>query len=337
MTGRNITTRGLGLGALAALAGCVLLDGARTVEVVYGFDHAIHLEEGLECIGCHGGVEEADEPGQPALALCVLCHEGIDEDQPPERHVETLFDGKIYRTTDRTRLSEEVRFSHLAHVNGGLACEDCHAGIGENRRVVDLPRVDMDVCVACHVERGQSADDCAICHDEVDADWTPPTHDGAWTRRHGDVFRSRPSAVEARCSLCHSESACNSCHAEVPPEGHNEFWRRRGHGVSARIDRATCATCHRSDSCERCHQETRPTNHTGTLGGTRSTHCLTCHFPLRAEGCLTCHKDTPSHSSATPLPLDPKHSLALNCRQCHGVTAPLPHVDKGDECIACHR
>jgi hypothetical protein len=27
----------------------------------------------------------------------------------------------------------------------------------------------------------------------------------------------------------------------------------------------------------------------------------------------------------------------MNCRQCHGMTAPLPHVDKGDDCNACHR
>jgi hypothetical protein len=27
----------------------------------------------------------------------------------------------------------------------------------------------------------------------------------------------------------------------------------------------------------------------------------------------------------------------MNCRQCHGHGAPLPHPDKGDSCTACHK
>jgi hypothetical protein len=101
------------------------------------------------------------------------------------------------------------------------------------------------------------------------------------------------------------------------------------------IDRDNCAACHRSDSCDRCHQETLPRNHTGMWGGTVSNHCLTCHFPLQAEACSTCHKATPSHL-ATPKPSVPPHHPAMNCRQCHGVTASLPHAEKGDNCNLCH-
>ena len=78
----------------------------------------------------------------------------------------------------------------------------------------------------------------------------------------------------------------------------------------------------------------RPDSHGGNWGGTQSVHCLTCHFPLSGESCAVCHKGTPSHLEAAPKP--DWHTPAMNCRQCHGVGQPLPHVDKGDDCNACH-
>ncbi len=336
MTDRNRATLPFALIALAALAGCVLLDRVRTREVVFGFDHALHVEEGMDCGDCHYSVEDDDDPGLPTLPQCMLCHEEIDAERPPERRIETLFDGNKFRAAHGSALSDEVRFSHLAHATE-LECAACHTGIATNERVADLPLVDMDACTACHEARGESTSECATCHTRIDASWSPESHDQAWLERHGPAFRAGSDAQDARCSVCHSESTCNTCHAEVAPDNHNDYWRRRGHGITARMDRSNCATCHRTDSCARCHEENRPVNHTASFGGTRSTHCLSCHFPLRGEGCLTCHKDTPGHLMATPLPANPMHSPGQNCRQCHGITAPLPHVDKGDECIACHR
>ena len=49
---------------------------------------------------------------------------------------------------------------------------------------------------------------------------------------------------------------------------------------------------------------------------------------------MVCHKDTRSHALAAPKPA--WHTPAMNCRQCHGVSQPLPHVDKGDNCNLCH-
>jgi hypothetical protein len=43
----------------------------------------------------------------------------------------------------------------------------------------------------------------------------------------------------------------------------------------------------------------------------------------------------PSHSTAAPQP--PSHSPGMNCRQCHGISAPLPHVTKGEDCNICHQ
>jgi hypothetical protein len=302
----------------------------------FAFPHAVHAEEGLECSDCHTKVEDSDDPGFPAKAQCLLCHEDLDEEKPPEKTIEALFEGNAYRKTGRTRLSDEVVFSHQSHANGAYDCSRCHTGIEESSWVGALPRVEMDDCTACHAEAGAPSE-CATCHSEIGTDWMPPNHAEVWEQRHGQVFRAGSSALSDDCSLCHQESRCVQCHLEVPPQSHDNFFRLRGHGLAAQMDRASCATCHRSDSCQRCHEEVLPTSHRGQFGGTVSNHCLGCHFPLQANGCITCHKATPSHLQATPLPSDPAHSPGLNCRQCHGVTVALPHVDKGDDCIACHQ
>jgi hypothetical protein len=139
---------------------------------------------------------------------------------------------------------------------------------------------------------------------------------------HGQAVRAASQALADRCSLCHTESTCTTCHQESPPENHNNFWRIRGHGIAAQMDRGNCATCHRADSCDRCHAEVLPQNHGG-------------RFPLQSNGCIVCHKGTPSHALATPLP--PSHNPGMNCRQCHGVDQPLPHVDNGANCTMCHQ
>jgi hypothetical protein len=71
------------------------------------------------------------------------------------------------------------------------------------------------------------------------------------------------------------------------------------------------------------------------FGSPQNTHCLSCHLPLQGEGCFTCHKGTPSHQTAAPMPAN--HLPSMNCRQCHGLTAPLPHPDNGSLCTACHK
>ena len=333
---RNRITSASLLCSSVALAGCVLLDRMKEKEQVFAFPHAVHAEEGLECLDCHTQVEEADDPGLPTQRQCSLCHADLDAEKPDERRIDVLFSDKRFLATGRTALADEVVFSHRAHANGRYDCTACHAGIAENAWVGELPRVSMDDCMRCHAEAG-APNECATCHSEIGTDWRPESHFQGWTQRHGQVFRGASSDLQARCSLCHTESSCNTCHMEVAPENHTNFWRRRGHVAEARMNRQNCEACHRSDFCSRCHEEVLPMSHRGSWGGTQSTHCLTCHFPLRAEGCITCHKGAPSHLEATPLPTDPTHSPGLDCRQCHGITAPLPHVDKGDECILCHR
>ena len=56
-------------------------------------------------VDCHLMVEDSDEPGFPVKAQCMLCHEEIDEEKPPERSIESLFDGDRLRLAERSKLA----------------------------------------------------------------------------------------------------------------------------------------------------------------------------------------------------------------------------------------
>ena len=336
--GTPLRSRGPLLAAilLAVFAGCVLVDALRG-EKPFAFSHRVHVvQEELECADCHRGGTTSDEPGMPALSQCMLCHKAIDEKKPPGRQVASLYVGKEYQGAHAAELGHEIVFSHKQHTGQVKDCDACHVGIKENEVVDRHQAVTMDACNRCHDERNvKGGRDCAVCHKEIRADRKPETHQPLWLRAHGRTVRAHSEETNDRCSLCHDDSSCESCHLAEPPENHNIYFRRRGHGVMARMDRDQCAACHRPDGCDACHNEARPLNHVGGWGSPTDNHCRTCHEPLRNSECSTCHKSAPSHGLAAPKP--PGHVPSMNCRQCHGVGVRLPHFDNGDDCNSCHR
>jgi hypothetical protein len=247
--------------------------------------------------------------------------------------VATLFEGRNFKATHAVRLSGELIFSHGRHAGAESHCNTCHPDIETNDRIGDQMRSTMTGCVECHAGRTVS-NDCATCHREIRREVKPGNHEHNWEQLHGKVVRAATGATADKCTLCHSESTCVACHLDSPPPNHNNFWRLHGHGVAAAMDRQNCAACHRPDSCDRCHESMLPQDHTGMFGSPRDTHCLSCHFPLQGNACAVCHKSTPSHALAAPMPS--WHDPGMNCRQCHGVTQPLPHVDNGSKCTMCH-
>ena len=320
--------------ALAAMllsaAGCMFLEQREAEDTGPTFSHAIHVEEGLDCSDCHGDAAEG-EPSMPVEAQCQLCHAELDAEKPPETHAATLMAARASRVGPWE--DGDVIFAHPAHLAAGLECGACHAGIESSERVLPDGRLTMDDCMQCHADRG-APNECATCHTEIRADLAPPSHALNWSKVHGQAARAHGEQRTDRCSLCHKENECITCHTQELPESHTNFWRLRGHGVAASMDRQSCAVCHREDSCSACHAEVAPLSHGGMWGGAQSTHCLSCHFPLQGESCFVCHKSTPSHQLAPPKP--PDHTPGMNCTMCHGNGAPLTHVDKGDNCNQCH-
>lgn len=332
----RVAKRGLGL-LLLLVSACLLVDRWWPTEPL--FSHALHVEgEGLDCTMCHTTADSGPPAGMPSLESCLLCHDSIDAEQAdPTKRVTAFFDGDgAYRATRRAAIPAEVKFSHGLHAEAaGLDCSACHGAIGESDHIPEESAVTKAECMSCHAERGLS-NRCDECHQDIRATTPPASHGGLWPIQHGAVVRAHDERSVNNCSLCHSESSCQACHQENPPTNHTNYWRRRGHGITVAMDRSSCATCHKSDSCDRCHESTRPVSHRASFGSPRSSHCTGCHFPLSGEGCATCHKQAPSHLAlAAPLPSN--HTPGMNCRQCHGLSAPLPHPDKGDLCTACHR
>lgn len=330
----RLRLRAVAVLSFAVVAGCALVQAILPGARPFSFNHKVHANEGIECADCHSGAETGDEPGMPALAGCMLCHQDIDANKPPERKVATLFDEQGYRAARSNHLDHEKLFSHQKHVQKGLECKGCHVGIEASESIAGRRTITMATCQACHAEQ-KVANECATCHQEIRADRKPENHAFMWQKLHGSVARAHDGTNAGKCSLCHTEDSCSTCHLEVTPDSHNNYFRRRGHGVSARMDRESCAACHRADSCDACHRDARPMSHTGSWGASVDTHCLSCHFPLTSNDCSTCHDGTPSHTTATALPSN--HSPAMNCRQCHGNGQPLPHVDNGATCTSCHQ
>ncbi|HEX5050726.1 MAG TPA: cytochrome c3 family protein [Planctomycetota bacterium] len=314
--------------------GCALIGVFSPNGKPYGFNHVVHAKEGLECGDCHTTWESEDAPGMPARGGCKLCHEAIDEQKPPERRIDVLFDGDTFKARRVSALASEIVFSHRQHAAKPIECKACHTGIEQNEYVDGSLALDMRDCVDCHRQQNV-ASECSTCHQQLRVDFPPDSHLFQWKKMHGRTVRAHGSGTANDCSLCHTEATCTTCHQSEMPDNHDNYFRRRAHGLLARMDRQNCAACHRSDSCDTCHQETRPMNHMGSFSSTLNTHCLSCHLPVQNSECFTCHRGTPSHDLATPKP--PDHTPGMNCRQCHGMGQPLPHVDKGDDCNICHR
>ena len=337
--GRRLGLRGAN-GALAALlllsiAGCVVLEALGLVEKPLAFPHQTHLEQGLSCADCHNGYEADDEALPIAAAACAMCHADIDAEKAPERQVASLFDAEgNFKGAHVTKLPEGTIFAHSTHVAMGSTCESCHVGIEQSLQVDRSLAVSMDTCLQCHEGLGVSRE-CKTCHAQAGPDWKPANHELQWDKMHGHAVRAELEGPANDCALCHTEQTCTACHRDEAPQNHTNFWRVKAHGVAAVMDRENCATCHESSFCESCHESTEPISHNGAWGNPMDTHCISCHVPLQGENCYVCHKSASSHSDAPQQPAN--HIPGMDCRSCHGVNAPLPHVDNGDACNVCHK
>ena len=311
---------------IALAAGCATKEQSPGQQRT-AFNHKTHVQgAGLDCATCHETGATSAEAGMPTLDACQTCH--ADD---PAKTSPFISNGKT-AWSEYTQIPDEVKFSHQTHAAKGLKCEDCHGNMGESTATGKQLAFTMDTCLACHAKK-YAKTDCATCHTKIGKDWKPESHQMNWQRFHGQAARAQlTEPIENRCSLCHTEQTCTTCHKDQMPESHTALWRQREHGIAARVDRSTCETCHQSDACDTCHRETEPSSHRGGWGDPRDNHCLVCHFPLQNEGCFTCHKELTGHLEAPQMPGGTTHATAslAGCRACH--EPGLSHPDNGDNC-----
>ncbi len=174
-------------------------------------------------------------------------------------------------------------FEHRAHVDKGVRCTTCHAGITTAGEDGPLHLPTTADCVTCHKQPHDSRA-CDGCHGETwvrgGAERAKETlrfdHGRHAAASKGDCMRchvgagdEKPEALRPTmptCFGCHEHQDqwrardCNGCHVDlaaegVPPESHlvHEGDFVREHGVRAASSRDLCMSCHSERSCTACH------------------------------------------------------------------------------------
>jgi predicted CXXCH cytochrome family protein len=159
---------GLGAFLIAMIAITLVVRGTSAVSQPVAFNHRKHTEQlGLNCEFCHVHVELRAHAGLPNAQICGICHQTVQGTSAEAARVtELLTEGDPLTFKKLFRLESHVFYTHRRHVGiAGLECENCHGAIATTERPPARPliEIDMDFCVRCHREQGQTFD-CNACH-----------------------------------------------------------------------------------------------------------------------------------------------------------------------------
>ncbi len=181
------------------------------------------------------------------------------------------------------RTSPSRPFEHRAHVDKGVSCVQCHAGMGAADAKLKLHLPTTADCRRCH-QKPHDERTCSGCHGEAHVraetelarSHSRFEHGPHLRAAKGDCVRCHLGAGEARaavlrpsmatCFGCHEHQGdwrardCDRCHVDLarestPPSSHlvHEGDFVREHGVRAAGARDLCAACHSERQCAGCH------------------------------------------------------------------------------------
>jgi len=154
--------------ALAAAIMVIFVNASsrqKAFEQPIAFSHKIHVSDNqIPCLYCHVNARRSDVAGIPSVQRCIGCHQSLAADKPDVKRLKDYWAKeepipwvKVYDQPDF------VHFSHKRHVLKGITCEVCHGPVETMDRIQRVVVLDMDRCVACHMERKASID-CWRCH-----------------------------------------------------------------------------------------------------------------------------------------------------------------------------
>ena len=169
-------------------------------------------------------------------------------------------------------------FPHLPHVEGDVACANCHASVnGATQLQAGLRHVELP----SHPSKDKA---CKDCHDSDPNIRIPPRtdpfrlrfdHKAHISRVKGDCKACHKKLTEASdkqdspppmaaCTACHNHqqdfaaARCTPCHVDLkgylPRQAfaHQGDWRR-GHAQFAKPSAESCQACHDQTYCAQCH------------------------------------------------------------------------------------
>jgi hypothetical protein len=232
------------------------------------WEHAPHLDAGLECAACHKTLDtNALTPG-PMKPFCMDCH----RQHPPQLNDCTV----CHREMTQNAIPQFRKGQRIAHDSPEI-WRKIHGREA---------RVDANYCALCHETQNR----CDDCHSS-----TPPDNHtaGFKNRTHGMIAAWERNT----CATCHEERTCVQCHQEKRPVSHRAGWggARNSHCVNCHYppERTGCVVCHeRIDhaaaspsphtfgiyppNCARCHPGGLPHLAPHLLNST--VHCVVCHL-----------------------------------------------------------
>ena len=179
----------LGIIGLIAVAGALIVRGARSVGVNQGYEpdqpiaysHKIHAGENkIPCLYCHFGAEKGRHAGIPPANVCMNCHKKIKTDSPEIKKIkEAIEQGRPIAWVKVHRLPDFAYFNHSQHVAvGKITCQECHGPVESMTRMRQEKPLTMGWCIDCHRQKGITPPeghlsdrgkaigglDCAKCH-----------------------------------------------------------------------------------------------------------------------------------------------------------------------------
>ncbi len=151
------------------------------------YSHRLHAGElQIQCQYCHFGADKSRHAGIPPASVCMNCHRFVraplgavrtedalaEKEKRSPRPVTSAELQKLYDAVGQqhpiawTRihaLPDFVYFDHRAHVNAGVACQQCHGPVESMERVRQVSDLSMGWCVNCH-RANRASTNCSTCH-----------------------------------------------------------------------------------------------------------------------------------------------------------------------------
>jgi hypothetical protein len=253
------------------------LAGKEKVELK--FSHKLHVVENeIECSACHAMAESSlkgTDNLMPTMESCGSCHDVEDNEQCATCHSDMDNPRSVPRVVDYF-----PQFSHKMHLDDGLDCNSCHAGIASKTTVEPYELPNLQDCQSCHIQKKIK----------------PSSHLPNYLHLHGDEARSLAVVDQQTCKNCHSVQYCQNCH-----EGDNLDRTTHPlnyvftHSLDARGKERECSVCHTERSfCVECHSQNMVMPHNHTAGWANripsdgGRHVAEAQNDL--ESCMSCHE-----------------------------------------------
>lgn len=292
------------------------------------FPHPLHVvEQGIECVTCHGGIEtsaRAEDRNLPSMETCSNCHDTDDDKLCGECHRDPE------NPTDVETAEPTVSNNHQRHLAAKIVCSVCHGMPSVEPTIPSKP-----TCMRCH-NGVRAASDCALCHERKQT--LANLHPSGWKHQHAEQAVLDPDW----CAACHrQEQFCIDCHRGDNLTGNiHDLNYRLTHGLDAQGKESDCSRCHdRRAFCSECHDSENRMPLAHSTIAWRTEHGAAARRDI--ENCASCHEADDPTCARSGCHLDSDglrgtdqrfHAPDLGRFDNHGPW----HNDDGYSCFTCH-